>query len=129
MPADEDGGGERKRSKRASLSAQINAERLAVTAAKRKQAEMLLAKARGELIVRDLVERQAAYLLTVMRQRILALPGAYAGRLVGCPDVSAAGEMLREAALGLLDDLKDFPERVVDPDWLQHIGDEDAPTE
>jgi len=112
--------------KRSSLSAQINAERLAVTAAKRKQAEMLLAKARGELILRDLVEKQAAYLLTAMRQRILALPGAYAGRLVGCADVAAAGEILREAALALLDDLKDFPARVVDPNWLEHIADEEG---
>ena len=68
--------------RRPTLNAQINAERLAVTAAKRKQAEMLLAKARGELILRDLVERQASYLLTSMKMRILALPGASAGRLV-----------------------------------------------
>jgi hypothetical protein len=119
-----EGGPGAARQKRRSLNAEISAERLAVTAAKRKQAEMLLAKARGELILRDLVERQAEYLLTAMRQRILALPGAYAGRLVGCADVAASGEILREAALALLDDLKDFPERVVDPSWLERIGEE-----
>jgi hypothetical protein len=34
---------------------------------------MLLAKARGELIERKLVEFQAAYLLIAMRQRALAV--------------------------------------------------------
>jgi hypothetical protein len=41
---------------------------------------MLLAKARGELILRDLVEKQAAYLLISMRQRMHRL--AATGRLL-----------------------------------------------
>jgi hypothetical protein len=87
---------------------------------------ILLAKARGELILRDLVERKAGFLLTAMRMRILSLPGAYAGRLAGCADVAASGEILREAALALLNDLKDFPERVVDPAWLERVAEEEA---
>jgi hypothetical protein len=46
---------------------------------------MLLAKARGELILRDLVEKQAAYLLIAMRQRMLGVPQAYAAGLSAWP--------------------------------------------
>jgi hypothetical protein len=41
---------------------------------RRMQSEMLLAKARGELIERNLVERQAAFLLVALRQKILSMP-------------------------------------------------------
>ena len=51
---------------------------------------MLLAKARGELIERRLVEFQAAHLLIAMRQRALAVPQAYAGRLLGLADAHEA---------------------------------------
>jgi len=37
-------------------------------------AQMLLAKRRGELIEKRLVERQAAFLLLSLRQRIVAVP-------------------------------------------------------
>ena len=71
------------RLKRRSLSREINEERLASQIAKRRQSEMLLAKARGELVLRELVEKQAAYLLVVLRQEIMAVPGAWAEKLVG----------------------------------------------
>ena len=70
---------------------------------------MLLAKARGELILRDLVEKQAAYLLISMRQRMLAVPQAYAGRLAGLADPHEAAQVLRAAMIECLDELKDLP--------------------
>ena len=62
------------------------------------------------------------YLLTVMRQRILALPSAYGPRLVGMADAHSAGDVLREAELALLDDLQNLPDRVTDPNWLESLG-------
>lgn len=88
---------------------------------KNMQAQMLLARARGELIER-LVEHQAAYLLTVLGQRILAVPAAYGPRLAGMADAHAAATILRELALALLGELMDLPARVTDPNWLESLG-------
>jgi hypothetical protein len=44
-------------------------------------AEMTLAQQRGELIEKKLVEKQAAFLLIAIRQRILNLPTTYARRM------------------------------------------------
>ena len=46
-------------------------------------------------------------------------------RCVGLPDEHAAAQVLREMALALLADLQDLPARVTDPDWVEHIGDEE----
>jgi len=91
--------------------------------AKALTAEMEGAVRRGELISLKLVRLQMFYLLTVMRQHILALPSAYGPRLVGMEDAHSAGEVLREAALALLEDLQNIPERVVDPNWLESLDD------
>ena len=40
---------------------------------------MLLAKARGELVAKSLVERQSAWLLIAMKQKILAVPQTVVG--------------------------------------------------
>ena len=42
----------------------------------------MLAKARGELIQKDLVTRQASFLLLSMRQKLLNFPAAYARRIL-----------------------------------------------
>jgi hypothetical protein len=63
--------------------------------AKTQTAEMTLAHARGQLVERRLIERQAAFLLIAMRQKILNLPTTYARRMVGLKDTSAAKKMLQ----------------------------------
>jgi hypothetical protein len=83
--------------------------------------EMLLAKARGELITKQLVERQAAYLLVALRQRIMSMPSTYARRMVNLPDTKAAAAVLKEIAISVLDEIKDLPSRVSDPNWLQTL--------
>jgi hypothetical protein len=51
-----------------------------------------------------LVEKQAAYLLISMRQRMLGVPQAYAGRLVGLADAHAAAQVLRQAMIECLEE-------------------------
>ena len=85
---------------------------------------MLLAKARGELIERKLVEYQASYLLIAMRQRMLAVPQAYAGRMLGLTDAHEVAQMLRQAMIECLDELKDLPARVTDASWLERVAEE-----
>jgi hypothetical protein len=86
---------------------------------------ILLAKARGELILRDLVEKQATYLLIAMRQRMLDVPRAYAGRLVGL-NAHEASQVLRAAMIECLEELRDLPAKVTDASWLERVAEEQA---
>jgi hypothetical protein len=95
-------------------------ERTKAVIARRKQDEMLLAKARGEVIQKSLVESQAAYLLDAMQDRIMKMPQTYARRILGLTDVSKAHRILKELSIALLNELKDLPQ-VVNPNWLREV--------
>jgi hypothetical protein len=101
-------------------------ERAANTRALRLRNEMLLAKARGELITKQLVERQAAYLLVALRQRIMSMPSTYARRMVNLPDTKAAAAVLKEIAISVLDEIRDLPSRVSDLNWLDKLENGDG---
>jgi hypothetical protein len=101
-------------------------ERTAAVRVNRMRGEMLLAKARGELITKDLVEKQAAYLLIAMRQRILSIPSTYARRLVGITDQKQMAHELKAMALSVLNEPKDLPSRVTDPNWLEKLENGDG---
>ncbi len=88
-------------------------------------AEMQLAERRGELIEKRLVESQAAYLLVALRQRILAIP-LHARKFIGLKDAAEASRVLREMAVSVLNELKDFPARVTNPNWLDELEEKDA---
>ena len=60
-----------------------------------------------------------------MRQK-MAVPQAYAGRLVGLTDPHEAAQILRAAMIELLDELKDLPARVTDASWLERVAEEQA---
>lgn len=96
-------------------------ERIHSTATKRMQAELLLAKARGEVILKDLVEKQASYLLVNMRQKILNIPSTYSRRLLGVTDIQAMQTLLREMSISILNELKDMPKKITDPNWLNTL--------
>ena len=87
-------------------------------------AELLAAKARGELIEKSLVERQATYLFIAMRQKILNLPQTYARRLVGLNDVREVMKVLEGAAISILNEIKDLPKPVTDPNGLKSLEDD-----
>jgi hypothetical protein len=90
-------------------------------------AEMMLAERRGELIEKRLVEQQAAYLLVALRQRILAVPHAYARRILGLKDAAEAIVILRQAMFELLNEIKDLPDKVTDPNWLDTLDGDASP--
>ena len=94
--------------------------------AKRTQQEMLLAKARGELVLRELVEKQAAYLLVVLRQEIMAVPGAWAEKLVGLKTREEAAAVLREVTHAWLEQIADLPARIADERWLERLAETEA---
>jgi hypothetical protein len=63
--------------------------------AKAFMAETMAAERRGELIAKDLVEKQAAFLLVSLRQKILMIPQSYARSILGLTEVNQASKILR----------------------------------
>ena len=84
-------------------------------------AETLAAEKRGALISKELVSRQAAYILITLRQAILNFPTRYARHILGLSDERQAKEVLTKAAHEFLTELSDFPQKCVDPNWLKIV--------
>jgi hypothetical protein len=103
----------------------MDVERVKSIRVRRMQGELILAKARDDVILKSIVEKQAAYLLVSLRQKILTLPQAYARRCLGLTDVKQASKLLREMSISVLNEIKDLPKKVVDPNWLNEL-DEDT---
>jgi hypothetical protein len=101
----------------------LRREQTAHEKTKRMRLEMQLAVERGELIRKDLVEKQAGFLLVAMRQRAMSAPSAWSRRLLGINDARVMTERLRDMMASVLEDLSNLPEKVTKPDW---VGDEDA---
>lgn len=112
---------------KADLGDAYTRERVKQVATRRKADELLLAKARDDVIEKRLVEKQAAYLLVSLRQKILSLPQGYARKILGLTDVNQASRLLKEMSLSVLNEIKDLPQKVVDPRWLEDLEeDQDA---
>ena len=86
---------------------------------KSKAAELELAVRRGQLIFKDLAVKQASFLMIVLRQRLLNLP-VHAHKLVGL-DADPMRKALREIAISTLNEIKDLPSAVSDPNWLKTL--------
>jgi hypothetical protein len=117
MPIDKTGD----RTALTAATANFTLERTRAVITRRKQDEMLLAKARDELIQKSLVEKQAAYLLLAMEQTITKMPLTYAERILHLTDVREAHKILKELSIALLNELRDLPQKVTDPNWLEKL--------
>lgn len=102
----------------------LDAERVKSIRTRRMQNEMILAKARDELILKSLVEKQAAFLIVSLRQKILTIPQTYAREILGLTDATRAAKILKDMSISLLNEIKDLPQKVVDPHWLDDLEDE-----
>ena len=94
-------------------------ERNAQMRDKNMAAQLDLAIRRGQLISKDLVVRQASFLMVSLRQRLLNLP-VHAHKLVGL-DANGMRKALREIAISTLNELKDLPLAVSDSNWLRTL--------
>ena len=117
MPVDKG----KERTQLTALTENFTAERTKAVIARRKQDEMLAAKARQELILKTLVEKQAAYLEAAMHEKIMGLPLTYARRILGLTDAVEAHRILKELSVCLLNELRDLPAKAVDPHWLEKL--------
>jgi hypothetical protein len=82
-----------------------------------------LARIRGDVIDKKVVEKQLAYILIAMRQQILAIPTSYARKLLHKDDVKEVYKILEEMCHRILLDIKDLPKKAVDPSWLDELED------
>jgi hypothetical protein len=94
-------------------------EKTRATIVRRQQNELLLAKARDEVILKPLVEAQATFVAVTLRQMILAFPLKAARKMVGLPDEKPAKRILDKIAHDLCKELTSFPAKITDPDWLE----------
>ena len=108
----------------ARLSAEYLRTRNEQMRAKALSAQMKLAKERGELISKELVSRQAAFIFTSLRQSVLNFPSTYARQMVGLTDPRQAKEALTKTAHEFLIELSNFPEKCADPGWLETLEDD-----
>ena len=95
-------------------------------AAKAEIAEIALQEKKGTLISKKLAGFQAAYLMTIFRQRVLAAPPATARRLVSLGLVTQeherqVGQALRQEACAQLTELATLPGQITDPNWVEKI--------
>lgn len=98
--------------------------RTALTRAREMSAILLVAKAREELVEKEMVLKQAAYLLTALRQKLLAIPTSCARRLLHKDDVTEVVSILKEQIHQALRECADLPQRVTDPNWLATLDEE-----
>jgi hypothetical protein len=90
----------------------------------RAQALMVEAQAKEkaeELISKELVTRQAQYILICLRQSILNFPTKYARVMVALDSEHEAKPLLTKAAHEFLNELVSFPEKIINPNWLQTL--------
>ena len=97
-------------------------ERIAHERSKRALSDAKLARAKGELIARSLVIKQASYLVICLRERLLAVP-AIIGRLAGLSERELELSVSAELRM-VLDEFADFPQKVVDPKWMARLSEE-----
>jgi hypothetical protein len=108
------------------LDAEYRIQRNQTLALKNMQAQMLLAKARGELVEKRLVEIQAAFLLVSMRRAALAMPQALCERLAAAGDPLEVKAILDEAMRGLLTEVADLPNRIDAAEWARFLAEQEA---
>lgn len=80
---------------------------------------MLVCKARGELVLKTLVQKQAEHLRDAMQETIMDLPPTFARRILNLTDVVQAHRILKELSVSLLNELRDLPTKVTDPGWVE----------
>ena len=88
---------------------------------RRMQGELLLAKARQEVLTLEEVQRQAEFVATTLRQQILAFPAKFAptvARELGLPNERAIKTVFDKVAHALCNELSYFHEKITDTNWL-----------
>jgi hypothetical protein len=80
-----------------------------------------LARIRGDVIEKKIVEKQLAYMLIAMRQQVLAIPTGYARKFLHKSDVKEIYKILEEMCHRILNEIKDLPRKAINPNWIEEL--------
>jgi hypothetical protein len=109
----------------------LNLERTELTKTRRQQAEMLLAKARGELITREQAVLQASYLVRALQQRIWYFPARYGNEILQTLGLEQDRKkeltgVLKKVATEFMASIWELPS-CVEEGWLETLADDEDP--
>ena len=102
------------------LSAQYLRRRNHAIDLKSKAAELDLALKRGTPVEKRLVEQQATWILLAMRRKLMNLE-SHAHKFLNLTDPNQARQILRAIGLNVLQEVKDLPKTVNNPNWLKKL--------
>lgn len=108
------------------LDKELIRKKIVNTEARTTGVELDLARIRGELIEKDHAIKQAQFLMIALRQRLLSIPVSYARQLLHKSEIREVHSILQKAIHEALNDCKDLPVKVVDPDWMEKLDEEDS---
>ena len=94
---------------------------------RRMSAQLLLAKARQELIPKAMARQQAGFLLVGLQRKILAIPQSYARKLLDISDYETMAAKLKEMSILILREIEDLPS-AIEPGWRGNLDEEETPT-
>jgi hypothetical protein len=107
------------------LDKELTRKKIEATSMRTMAYAMDIARTREELIEKKLVEKQLAFLLIALRQKIMSIPSSYARKLIHIEDIKDVHRILQEMVYRLLDEIKNLPIQVTDPNWLANMEEEE----
>ena len=113
-----------RQTKRDRLDAKWKQARIDAELARQKVHAAKLLEMKRELIPRQLVQKQAAFLVLSMRARLLAIPSEHADELLNVSDRFEMVQRLDSIVRSALETLADMPLKVTDPEWMMQLDDE-----
>lgn len=116
------------KAKKLAADLQFVEEKKLQTIARRRETEIRNARAKRELIPRELVQKQSAFLVLSLRARLLAIPAQHARELLNISDERQMTMHLDSIIRSTLETLAEMPLKVSDPDWMQKLDDEWTPS-
>ena len=108
------------------VDAELTRARTALVKLRTERDAITVGLRKGELIPKQDALMGLGFLLTALRQKILSFPHTLQRRLAN-KEAHEIGRILEEAVHSLLQDLSEWPMRVVDPNWVEHIDEDLRP--
>ena len=106
------------------IDAALTAARTELAQTRHQREAMTIAEHRGELIHKDLITRQAQFILLCLRASVLSFPAKYARRILGLNDEHEGRAVLTKAAHEFLTEIANFDSKAISPDWLAQVEDD-----
>ena len=106
------------------IDAALTAARTELAQTRHQREAMTIAEHRGELIHKDLITRQAQFILLCLRGSVLSFPAKYARRILGLNDEHEGRAVLTKAAHEFLTEIANFDSKAISPDWLAQVEDD-----